>query len=1273
MVSIQDFTHLSKVSKTLRFRLIPMEKTEEYIKAHKILEKDKKKAEAYQQAKILLDNVYKKIINDNLESYKSNNNIYDPTLYTQLADALEAFQISKTPESRKTLRNAQRSCRENIVKHMKSSSDITVLQGKEVKKILDLAFANLNSSDIQSLSSEFKGFAGYFNGYCENRRNLFTVEERGVAVPHRIINENFSKFHNNVRKFQKLSIKHPEFHASLVEKLVEVAGALPVKSFFSIENFTDFITQKGIDQYNTLLGGLQTDGEDGKIQGINEYINLYCQQHPEIHRRDLLMTPLYKQILSDRTQSAFIPTPYENEEEMLADVKTLISEEFNDLFESSARQISRALAFDTTSIYFSSVQVRAISQYCYHEWNAIQTAHELRLTEDMLNGRRKLTKKEETLLQRKVKKNHYTLKDVYTICESIGMSDGYNSFESFFSKEIDRLLGDLAEARTRLIELFYEQKDNQSLFTGNPHHIEILKTFLDLVLQVVNLVRGILPPSDYDFDTDFYELLLLNNLTLKTIPAVYDKIRNFLTKKSHKEKQFKLNFESPTLGDGWDENKQTQNLCVILRKDGEYYLGILNKNDKPDLQSEDLQITSGEKFYERMVYKYLSTSTRMLPKVFFPKSGNFPVPTPPDLVSCVTKKRDKVEHYYSPEYESLSSFEKDLIRFYQKSIPLYGDWRVFEMEFKSPEEYATLKEFYQDVDSQNYRITFSSISASYIESLVQKGRLYLFKIYNKDFAPGASGKKNLHTMYWNAAFSERNLKDFTIKLNGQAQLFYRPAVNSGTKKPTHPEDSYVVNRTTREGKTLPDEIHAELFRYANTTMKKDSLSIEAKKFYPEAIIKQVAHSITKGKRFLEDQYFFHVSLTFNSRKEVPIETINEKVSTMLKENENIHVMGIDRGEKNLLYISILDHAGTLVHQESLNILERPNNRGFVDYQDKLKKAEFDRDKARKSWRSINKIKDLKEGYLSHSVSRIAHLVVEYQAVIVLEDLNFGFKRGRYKVERQVYQKFESALMNKLHYLVFKDRSAEEPGGVLNAYQLTPPFESFQELKKQKGWIFYIPSAYTSVIDPSTGFVNMFKLKGLTNYEKKLDFFNRFDSIRYDKDEDSFLFTFDYANFDTTVLLKKRKAWEVSSRGQRIVYRKKERDYSDVRPTEMLKAFFDTMNVDYSTGKDLLPEILTMQFTRSFDQLYRAFIYCLQLRNSNARTGEDYILSPVKNSYGLYYDSRTQSVKSNLPCDADANGAYNIARKGMMYVHQLMESENPTLKIAHDAWLSYAMS
>ena len=83
-----------------------------------------------------------------------------------------------------------------------------------------------------------------------------------------------------------------------------------------------------------------------------------------------------------------------------------------------------------------------------------------------------------------------------------------------------------------------------------------------------------------------------------------------------------------------------------------------------------------------------------------------------------------------------------------------------------------------------------------------------------------------------------------------------------------------------------------------------------------------------------------------------------------------------------------------------------------------------------------------------------------------------------------------------------------------------------------GCIFYVPAAYTSKIDPTTGFVNIFKFKDLT-VDAKREFIKKFDSIRYDSDKNLFCFTFDYNNFITQNTVMSTSNWSVYTYGVRI--------------------------------------------------------------------------------------------------------------------------------------------
>ena len=94
--------------------------------------------------------------------------------------------------------------------------------------------------------------------------------------------------------------------------------------------------------------------------------------------------------------------------------------------------------------------------------------------------------------------------------------------------------------------------------------------------------------------------------------------------------------------------------------------------------------------------------------------------------------------------------------------------------------------------------------------------------------------------------------------------------------------------------------------------------------------------------------------------------INYDVQNLLRESNKHYVIGIDRGERNLIYISVIDEKGNIVEQKSLNEIVSDN--GYkVNYHSILDRKEKERDNARKDWKTIGTIKELKEGYLSQVI------------------------------------------------------------------------------------------------------------------------------------------------------------------------------------------------------------------------------------------------------------------------------------------------------------------
>lgn len=271
------------------------------------------------------------------------------------------------------------------------------------------------------------------------------------------------------------------------------------------------------------------------------------------------------------------------------------------------------------------------------------------------------------------------------------------------------------------------------------------------------------------------------------------------------------------------------------------------------------------------------------------------------------------------------------------------------------------------------------------------------------------------------------------------------------------------------------------------------------------------------------------------------------------------------------------------------------------------------------------------------------------------------------------------LIDKLNYLVIdKSRNQENPeklGGALNALQLTSKFTSFKELGKQTGIIYYVPAYLTSKIDPTTGFANLFYVK-YENVEKAKEFFNRFDTISYNKVAGYFEFAFDYKKF-TDRAYGTRNQWTICTYGERIIkYRNTEKNNSFDDKTIVLsqefKELFNAYGIDYENGANLKNKIMSIEEADFFRGLTRLFQQTLQMRNSSNDGTRDYIISPVMNDNGEFFNSEVSDASK--PKDADANGAFNIARKGLWVLEQIRNTpsgDKLNLAMSNAEWLEYA--
>lgn len=1222
----EQFINYYPLSKTLRFSLIPVGKTEDNFNKKLLLESDKQRAENYENVKSYIDRFHKEYINSAL----ANARIEKINEYAALY-----WKSNKDDSDAKAMESLEDDIRKQISKQLTSTANFKRLFGKEL--ICEDLPAFLTDENEKETVECFRSFTTYFNGFNTNRKNMYSSEKKSTAIAYRCVNDNLPRFLDNIKTFQKIFDNlSDENITKLNTDLYNIFGR-KIEDIFSVDYFDFVLAQSGIDVYNSMIG-VYTCSDGTKIQGLNQCINRYNKQvaKNEKSKRLPLMKPLRKQILSEKDSVSFIPEKFNSDNEVLLAIEEYYNNHISDI-DSLTKLLQSLNTYNANGIFIKSgAAVSDISNAAFNSWNVLRLAWNEKY--EALHPVTSTTK-----IDKYIEKRDKVYKSIKSFSlfelQELGAENGNEITDWYISSinECNRKIKETYLQARELLKSDYEKDYDKRLYK-NEKATELVKNLLDAIKefqQLVKLLNG--TGKEENKDELFYGKFTSLYDSVADIDRLYDKVRNYITQRPYSKDKIKLNFDNPQLLGGWDKNKESDYRTVILRKNDFYYLAVMDKShskvfvNAPEITSED------EDYYEKMEYKLLPGPNKMLPKVFF-ASRNIDKFQPSDRILDIRKRES---------FKKGATFNKsechEFIDYFKESIKKHDDWSKFGFEFSPTESYNDISEFYREVSDQGYYISFSKISKNYIDKLVENGYLYLFKIYNKDFSKYSKGTPNLHTLYFKMLFDERNLSNVVYKLNGEAEMFYREASINDKEKITHHANQPIKNKN-------PDN------------EKKESV---------------FEYDIVKDKRFTKRQFSLHMSITINFKAHGQ-EFLNYDVRKAVKYKDDNYVIGIDRGERNLIYISVINSNGEIVEQMSLNEIIGDNGYS-VDYQKLLDKKEKERDKARKNWTSVENIKELKEGYISQVVHKICELVVKYDAVIAMEDLNFGFKRGRFPVEKQVYQKFENMLISKLNLLIDKKAEPTENGGLLRAYQLTNKFDGVNKAK-QNGIIFYVPAWDTSKIDPVTGFVNLLKPK-YTSVREAKKLFETIDDIKYNTNTDMFEFCIDYGKFPRCNSDFK-KTWTVCTNSSRILSFRNEKknnewDNKQIVLTDEFKSLFNEFGIDYTS--DLKASILSISNADFYNRLIRLLSLTLQMRNSiigSTLPEDDYLISPVANDRGEFYDSRNyKGSNAALPCDADANGAYNIARKALWAINVLKDTpddmlQKAKLSITNAEWLEY---
>ncbi len=1270
-----NFTNQYSLSKTLRFELRPIGNTGKMLEDANVFEKDRLIQQKYLKTKPYLDRLHREFIKEALSNAALEGiDDFQESLKEMKAD-IRNIEKKKAYQKRvEMLRNqilvffnshAKKWVLEKFNNIGLKNAGIEFLFEENVFQLLnELYGSELETKIIEettgkeiSIFDSWKGFTGYFIKFFETRKNFYKIDGTSTAIATRIVDQNLKRFCDNLEIYEtaKTIIDFSE-----VEKVFGVHMA----EVFNINNYNNCLLQEGIDLYNTILGGKTLkDGE--KLKGLNELINQYKQNTGE---KIQYFKSLDKQILSKKEK--FIEELENDNEfyELLKNFYYLSGVKVQTLKKLIENFVHHNRAYDLTSVYITKEALNTIVR----KWTSETEIFERWIYESMKANKVAEAKYEKNDNSYKFPK-FVSLLYIQKALETGKFSgnfwkDRYYEIDGFMEKTqweqfLDILLfefNSLFERRTfcqdgkeKVVGYNIFRTNLATIIEGEKLSLNKdakvkIKDYADAVLNIYQIGKYFALEEKRkwvdEYETgDFYEnpefgYKLFYADAYEDIIKSYNTIRNYLTKKPWEaEKKWKLNFENPTLANGWDKNKEPDNYAVILRKEGRYYLGLMNKGFNKifnDENKSELKSETGDNHYEKMVYKFFPDPAKMLPKVCLSKKG-FETFSPSDEIQKI---------YNNAEFKKGNTFSvlsmQKLIDYYKNCLQKYEGWLGYEFKhLKRTEEYKeNVGEFYKNISEDGYKITFQKISADYIEGKNKNGELYLFEIHNKDWnldkAQNGKSKvshKNLHTLYFESLFSDENIaNNFPMKLNGQAEIFYRP-------------------KTSKE----------------SLGFKKDKLGKD----------------VIDHKRYNEDKIFFHLPMTVNRTKGDTFK-FNMEINNFLANNPDVNIIGVDRGEKHLTYYSVISQEGEILDCGTLNTING------VDYGEKLTVRAEEREQARKDWQDVQAIKDLKKGYISQVVRKLADLAIEYNAIIVFEDLNMRFKQIRGGIEKSVYQQLEKALIEKLNFLVNKGEvDSTRAGHLLKAYQLTAPFETFKDMGKQTGIIFYTQASYTSKIDPISGWRPHLYLKYSSADKAKADIL-KFTEIKFNSDR--FEFTYDIKNFQNLKEFPKNTIWTICScveryRWDRTLNQNKGGYVHYQNLTESIGELFTKYGIDFRNG-DILGEINRLE-SKGNEGFYKSFIFFFnlicQIRNTNEQAKDvnkqDFVFSPVV----PFFDSReADKFGTSLPKNGDDNGAYNIARKGLVILNKINEFANKNgnceklkwgdLYISHTDWDNFAM-
>jgi CRISPR-associated protein Cpf1 len=193
-------------------------------------------------------------------------------------------------------------------------------------------------------------------------------------------------------------------------------------------------------------------------------------------------------------------------------------------------------------------------------------------------------------------------------------------------------------------------------------------------------------------------------------------------------------------------------------------------------------------------------------------------------------------------------------------------------------------------------------------------------------------------------------------------------------------------------------------------------------------------------------------------------------------------------------------------------------------------------------------------------------------------------------------------------------------------------------------------------------------------EKARNFLRKFRFIRYNPEREWFEFRFSYGDF-TEKAAGARQDWTVCTTPEPRYWWDPKADNGKgarvaVDVNDRLSKLLSSAEINYWAGNDLREAICAVEGADFFRELLTLLRHTLSLRQTGEQ-GEDHIVSPVMDADGGFFHSGR--AMEGEPDNADANGAYHIALKGLAFLQKIRDTKDgkrPDLRLDNKQWLAF---